>query len=197
MEATGGRPKTCNDMNQHLKRFMVAGALAAATTQAKSHYPPAQAATVAQRPVVSVSRTVPVAVASPAAEEGVITAEADPPSPVPVVVIHNRAAYNLENETLAQSLAAKRGWVGGQWQALKALLSHESGFDDRVINPSSGAAGIGQNINGLAGYPDPSPAGQITWTLDYIARRYGNPENAWYFWESISPSRPPYNGHWY
>ncbi|MCA9582528.1 MAG: hypothetical protein KC416_12090 [Myxococcales bacterium] len=99
------------------------------------------------------------------------------------------------NRELGRSIAAQRGWTGGQWSCLEQLFTHESNWDHRATNPSSGACGIPQALPcskmGSHGSDYRSnPSTQIRWGLDYIAGRYGNPCNAWSAWRSRSP-------HWY
>jgi hypothetical protein len=79
-------------------------------------------------------------------------------------------------KSLAQSLLASHGWGGSQWPPLLALWNRESGWNPNARNPSSGAAGIPQDITGNfhGGY-----AGQVVWGEDYIAGRYGSPSAAW------------------
>ena len=79
-----------------------------------------------------------------------------------------------------QAMAASMyGWTGAEWTALNNVAMRESGWNPTAQNPTSSAYGIAQNIGGRAGYPDPSPAGQIAWMLAYIKSRYGDPIAAW------------------
>ena len=79
-----------------------------------------------------------------------------------------------------QAMAASMyGWTGAEWVALNNVAMRESGWNPNAQNPTSSAYGIAQNIGGRAGYPDPSPAGQIAWMLAYIKSRYGDPAAAW------------------
>ena len=58
----------------------------------------------------------------------------------------------------------------------------ESGWSATVTNPSSGAAGIAQNISGFGpGYESGNAPQQIAWLLSYIKGRYGDPVKAWAF----------------
>lgn len=88
---------------------------------------------------------------------------------------------------LGQRMAAARGWTGGQWSALFNLWQGESGWNPAARNPSSGAAGIPQDITGNF---HGGAAGQIAWGLAYIAARYGSPAAAYAAWLSRWP-------HWY
>jgi hypothetical protein len=73
---------------------------------------------------------------------------------------------------------AKYEFGEDQVQYVDKLLTKESGFDPKVINPNSGACGIFQSL----------PCGkmlsmnlqdQMQFGFDYIKNRYGNPLNAW------------------
>lgn len=86
------------------------------------------------------------------------------------------------NRALGQQLAAARGWVGGQWDALNMLWNRESGWNNLARNPTSGAFGIPQSLPaskmGAAGAAG-NPLAQINWGLKYIDDRYGSPAAAW------------------
>ncbi|MGH3500932.1 MAG: transglycosylase SLT domain-containing protein, partial [Nocardioidaceae bacterium] len=94
-----------------------------------------------------------------------------------------------------RALAASMfGWTGAQWQALKALVQHESGWNSAADNPTSSAHGLFQFLSSTrAAYGIPlsnnaqtqAPAG-----LSYISDRYGTPAAAWSAWNSRFP-------HWY
>jgi hypothetical protein len=86
--------------------------------------------------------------------------------------------------TMMKNMAAARGWTGAQWNALYAVEMAEAGFNMTATNPSSGAYGLAQFINGPSEYAQyggnsTTATGQITGMLNYIAQRYGNPEAAW------------------
>jgi len=88
---------------------------------------------------------------------------------------------NLE---IGRQMAAKRGWTGEQWQALKKLWQKESGWNHAARNPSSGAYGIPQALPGrkMASAGEDwmhNPETQIEWGLNYIEDRYGTPLKAW------------------
>jgi hypothetical protein len=76
---------------------------------------------------------------------------------------------------LGRAMAAQRGWTGFQWQDLFLLWEQESGWNPRARNPSSGAAGIPQDITGNF---HGGTRGQIIWGDNYIAGRYGTPARA-------------------
>lgn len=87
-------------------------------------------------------------------------------------------------EALMKSMAASIGWTGAMWDALYNVEMREAGFNLRARNPSSGAYGLAQFINGPGEYAQyggnaNTAAGQIIAMLRYIMERYGNPEAAW------------------
>jgi phage-related protein len=87
-------------------------------------------------------------------------------------------------QRLMQQMAAKRGWTGGQWDALNSVEMREAGYKLNAQNASSGAYGLAQFINGPSEYASyggnaSTAAGQITGMLNYIAQRYGTPQAAW------------------
>lgn len=88
---------------------------------------------------------------------------------------------NAANQALGRLMAAPYGWsTGSEWTALNNVVMAESGWSDTVVNESSGAAGIAQNISGFGpGYESGNAPEQIAWLLSYIKSRYGNPEAAW------------------
>lgn len=94
------------------------------------------------------------------------------------------------NEALANSMAASGyGWTGQQATCLDELWTEESGFNAYAANPTSDARGIPQNISGWsAGYEPGNASEQITWGLQYIKGRYGNPCAAWGHEKSTSPN---------
>ncbi len=107
------------------------------------------------------------------------------------------------NQKIAQSLLTKYGWNNTtQWNDLVKLWTQESSWNNKAMNPSSGAYGIAQALGHAQGasvadnkkgdnYPDayksanPAPWGnsdagmQISWGLDYIKTTYGSPSAAW------------------
>lgn len=79
---------------------------------------------------------------------------------------------------IGQAMAAERGWVGNEWDALEKLWTRESDWDPNSVNSSSGAYGIPQAL----GHGHPFELGdvraQVQWGMDYIAGRYGLPSEA-------------------
>lgn len=95
---------------------------------------------------------------------------------------------------LGKSMAAMMGWVGAQWDALRQLWQHESGWNPAAQNPTSSAYGIAQFLDStwaMTGFHKTSnPQDQIAAGLNYIKMVYGNPATAWAAWQARSP-------HWY
>lgn len=88
------------------------------------------------------------------------------------------AAQNLR---LGQQLAARYGWTGAQWRALRELWQRESGWSSMARNPSSGAFGIPQALPATkmpAAAQRGDAGAQILWGLNYIKDRYGSPAAA-------------------
>lgn len=130
------------------------------------------------------------------------------PSPTPTPTSPPSGGGGLTgNRAIGQAMAAKEGWGSGvQWRALDELWTRESGWNNLIRNPTSGAFGIAQALgHGLAHtaarvrvqYPDGTSAvvtvneypslyanqgkaqTQILWGLRYIKERYGDPVTAW------------------
>lgn len=87
------------------------------------------------------------------------------------------------NEQVVRAVAATRDWAdGAEWEALRTIVSRESGFNNNAQNPHSTAYGLFQFLDGtwastgIAKTSDPylqSVAG-----MEYIASRYGDPLGA-------------------
>jgi LysM repeat protein len=76
---------------------------------------------------------------------------------------------------------------GAQFQCFDNIVKHESGWNPRAVNRSSGAYGLVQAVPGSkmasAGSDwQTNPATQIKWGLRYMNSRYGSPCAAWSFW---------------
>ncbi|MBX9423176.1 MULTISPECIES: transglycosylase SLT domain-containing protein [Streptomyces] len=76
-----------------------------------------------------------------------------------------------------------------QFQCFSNIVDHESGWNYRATNPSSGAYGLMQALPGYkmqsAGADwQSNPATQIKWGLSYMDGRYGSPCGAWSFWQA-------------
>ena len=98
-------------------------------------------------------------------------------------------AIAAKNQAIGKLLAAPYGWsTGTEWNDLVALWNRESGWDNLIENPSSGAYGIAQALGhgptnqypaGPANPPISSATAQIAWGLSYIKSTYGSPSAAW------------------
>ncbi|MFD7761154.1 aggregation-promoting factor C-terminal-like domain-containing protein [Streptomyces microflavus] len=76
-----------------------------------------------------------------------------------------------------------------QFQCFSNIVNHESTWNYRATNPSSGAYGLMQALPGhkmsSAGADwQTNPATQIKWGLSYMDGRYGSPCGAWSFWQA-------------
>lgn len=86
--------------------------------------------------------------------------------------------------TIAARMVHDRGWDSAQYTCLVRLWNRESGWKVHAYNSSGGAYGIPQALPGSkmsaagSNWRD-SARTQITWGLDYISGRYGNPCGAW------------------
>lgn len=96
--------------------------------------------------------------------------------------------------SVAQIQAMARQMVpSGQFQCFSNIVDHESSWNYRAVNASSGAYGLFQALPGSkmssAGADwQTNPATQIKWGLSYMNGRYGSPCEAWSFWQA---------NHWY
>jgi phage-related protein len=101
------------------------------------------------------------------------------------------AAGSPEVVAAVRSVAARFGWGSGpEWNALSELISHESGWNPNVANPTSSARGLFQKLTAMHGPLEPTVGGQAEWGLSYVKNRYRSPIGAWSAWQSRSP-------HWY
>ncbi|MFF2652108.1 transglycosylase SLT domain-containing protein [Streptomyces sp. NPDC058045] len=96
--------------------------------------------------------------------------------------------------SVGQIQAMARSMVpGDQFQCFSNIVNHESSWNYRAVNASSGAYGLFQALPGSkmssAGSDwQTNPATQIKWGLSYMDGRYGSPCGAWSFWQA---------NHWY
>ncbi|MCF3118940.1 MULTISPECIES: transglycosylase domain-containing protein [Streptomyces] len=92
--------------------------------------------------------------------------------------------------TVAQVQAMARQMVpGDQFQCFSNIVNHESTWNYKATNASSGAYGLVQALPGSkmasAGADwQTNPATQIKWGLGYMNDRYGSPCGAWSFWQA-------------
>ncbi|MFB6676968.1 lytic transglycosylase domain-containing protein [Streptomyces sp. NPDC056390] len=81
----------------------------------------------------------------------------------------------------------------GQFQCFSNIVDHESSWNYRATNASSGAYGLFQALpaskySSAGADWQTNPATQIKWGLNYMNGRYGSPCEAWTFWQA---------NHWY
>ncbi|WP_067798724.1 lytic transglycosylase domain-containing protein [Actinomadura formosensis] len=93
-----------------------------------------------------------------------------------------------QNKAYGKKMNALKGW-DRCWPSLLTLWNHESGWNERAVNPSSGAYGIPQALPGsklASAGPDwrTSSPTQIAWGLGYIKARYKDPCGAWAWWQA-------------
>ncbi|MET8447243.1 transglycosylase SLT domain-containing protein [Streptomyces sp. NPDC005209] len=96
--------------------------------------------------------------------------------------------------SVAQIQAMARQMVAsGQFQCFSNIVDHESSWNYRAVNASSGAYGLfqalpGSKMSSVGADWQTNPATQIKWGLNYMNSRYGSPCEAWSFWQA---------NHWY
>ncbi|MEU9224463.1 transglycosylase SLT domain-containing protein [Streptomyces massasporeus] len=96
--------------------------------------------------------------------------------------------------SIAQIQAMARQLVpSGQFQCFSNIVDHESDWNYKAVNPSSGAYGMfqalpGSKMSSVGADWQTNPATQIKWGLNYMNDRYGSPCEAWTFWQA---------NHWY
>jgi hypothetical protein len=96
--------------------------------------------------------------------------------------------------SVAQIQAMARQLVAAdQFQCFSNIVDHESSWNYRAVNASSGAYGLfqalpGSKMSSVGADWQTNPATQIKWGLNYMNGRYGSPCSAWSFWQA---------NHWY
>ena len=96
--------------------------------------------------------------------------------------------------TIAQIQSMAASMVpSGQFQCFSNIVDHESSWNYRAVNASSGAYGLfqalpGSKMSSVGADWQTNPATQIKWGLNYMDSRYGSPCEAWSFWQA---------NHWY
>jgi hypothetical protein len=133
--------------------------------------------------------------ADAAARASAAAASRSAPRPVPFGPIAASCTDYTGNKAIGCTLVLQWGWDLKQMACLDPLWMHESGWNEKAKNRSSGSYGIPQALpaSKMAAYGSDylvNPATQIKWGLDYIKGRYTTPCNAWSLWNSRSP-------HWY
>lgn len=91
---------------------------------------------------------------------------------------------DADPRTIAKALLPEYGFAASEFECLDPLYMGESGWRVDADNPYSSAYGIPQALTSLHELPEgymTSAEVQIRWGLEYIARVYGTPCNAWGF----------------
>ncbi|MGY0058799.1 aggregation-promoting factor C-terminal-like domain-containing protein [Streptomyces sp. LZ34] len=92
--------------------------------------------------------------------------------------------------TVAEVQAMARQIVpADQFQCFSNIVNHESTWNYRAENPSSGAYGLvqalpGSKMSSVGADWRTNPATQIKWGLNYMNDRYDSPCGAWSFWQA-------------
>ncbi|MDX3225883.1 transglycosylase SLT domain-containing protein [Streptomyces sp. ME19-01-6] len=92
--------------------------------------------------------------------------------------------------TVAEVQAMARQIVpADQFQCFSNIVNHESTWNYRAENPSSGAYGLvqalpGSKMSSVGADWRTNPATQIKWGLNYMNDRYQSPCGAWSFWQA-------------
>lgn len=81
----------------------------------------------------------------------------------------------------------KLRWDESQWNSFNNIIERESQWNCNNQNPISTAYGCGQFLDSTwsdTGYKKTKdPQIQIMACIEYIAKRYGSPKEAWKFWQ--------------
>ncbi|MER5214200.1 transglycosylase SLT domain-containing protein [Streptomyces sp. NPDC002838] len=96
--------------------------------------------------------------------------------------------YSSYSISQIQSMAAQVV-PSGQFQCFSNIVDHESSWNYKAVNPSSGAYGLFQALpaskySSVGSDWRTNPATQIKWGLNYMNDRYGSPCEAWTFWQA-------------
>jgi hypothetical protein len=105
--------------------------------------------------------------------------------------VRDASSFSAQSSyTVAEVKAIARQMVpADQFQCFSNIVDHESTWNYRAQNPSSGAYGLVQALPGskMASAGDDwqtNPATQIKWGLNYMNSRYDSPCGAWAFWQA-------------
>lgn len=84
---------------------------------------------------------------------------------------------------------ARQVVAADQWTCFSNIVTRESGWNYKAVNPSSGAYGLfqalpGSKMSSVGADWQTNPATQIKWGLNYMDSRYGSPCEAWTFWQA-------------
>ncbi|MZD19857.1 transglycosylase SLT domain-containing protein [Streptomyces sp. SID5476] len=99
--------------------------------------------------------------------------------------IPTQSSYTVaEIQAMAKAVVAS-----DQWTCFSNIVNHESTWNYKAVNPSSGAYGLfqalpGSKMSSVGSDWQTNPATQIKWGLNYMESRYGSPCEAWTFWQA-------------
>ena len=152
----------------------------------------AQAATAARSAAVRAHKAETRVAAAKKAEEERKKEEAKGPVPYDGPIPASCNEYSGSRE-IGCALMLDKGFGISEFPCLEELWDHESGWNYKAENKSSGAYGIPQALPGKkmasAGADwRTNPATQIKWGLGYVKGRYDTPCGAWGYFQD--------NGHY-
>jgi hypothetical protein len=105
--------------------------------------------------------------------------------------VRDASSFSAQSSyTIAEVKAIARQMIpADQFQCFSNIVDHESSWNYRAQNASSGAYGLVQALPGSkmssAGADwQTNPATQIKWGLKYMDSRYDSPCGAWSFWQA-------------
>ncbi|WP_308285295.1 lytic transglycosylase domain-containing protein [Actinoplanes hulinensis] len=119
------------------------------------------------------------------AEKAAAAKRAAEVGPVPYTGTIPAACRSLSgSREVGCALMIEAGFEFSEFSCLNKLWDHESGWNYRATNPSSGAYGIpqaypGSKMSSIADDWKINPATQIKWGLGYVKGRYDSPCGAW------------------
>jgi hypothetical protein len=124
-----------------------------------------------------------------ASPKKVLTTAAVAAAATGMVLAASPAQAATTSTSSAQSIAHKMIPDASQYTAFSKIVEHESGWNVKATNSSSGAYGLVQALPGSKMASKGSdwktnPETQIKWGLDYMNSRYGSPAGAWNFWQA-------------
>jgi murein DD-endopeptidase MepM/ murein hydrolase activator NlpD len=96
-----------------------------------------------------------------------------------------QSSYTVaEVQSIARSIVP-----ADQFQCFSNIVDHESTWNYKAQNPSSGAYGLvqalpGSKMSSVGADWQTNPATQIKWGLKYMNERYDSPCGAWSFWQA-------------
>lgn len=101
------------------------------------------------------------------------------PSAAQAPLQHTKPSTQLMAKKYAKQQLSFRGYRSSDWICLNNLWTKESHWNHKAKNKHSSAFGIAQKLNEKS----KDFVTQINNGLRYIEHRYGNPCNAWAFWQ--------------